>query len=59
MKKIAELCINNVEDRMTVAGILVKNGYNVGPGKRKRTPTGKSYDYLLKVYQEESTNADE
>lgn len=59
MKKIAELCIAAVEDRMTVAGIFVKNGYNVGPGRRKKTPTGKSYDYLLKVYKEEESDADE
>lgn len=51
-KKVAELVIQGVEDRLTVAAILIKNGYTVGPDKRKKTPTGKSLDYLLQVYEE-------
>lgn len=41
-----------LEDRVTVAGILVKNGYQVRPGKSKRTPTGKTYDYYLEVVEQ-------
>lgn len=44
-KKVAELVIQGVEDRLTVSSILIKNGYTVGPDKRKRTPTGKTLDY--------------
>ena len=51
-KKVAELVIQ--EDRLTVSSILIKNGYTVGPDKRKRTPTGKTLDYLLNVYEEDS-----
>lgn len=45
-KKVAELVIQGVEDRLTVSSILIKNGYTVGPDKRKRTPTGKTLDYI-------------
>lgn len=50
--KVAELSINKLEDRKTVTAILHENGYTVGPGKRKLTPTGKQMDYYLKVYKE-------
>lgn len=52
-----ELSIYNQEDRLTVAQILIKNGYTVSQGKRQRTPTGKTLDYFLKV-TEDSNNAD-
>ncbi len=52
LKMIAELSINKIEDRKTVTAILHENGYTVGPGKRKITPTGKQMDYYLKVYKE-------
>ena len=39
--------IYNMEDRLTVAGILVKNGYDVGQHKKKRTETGKTLDYYV------------
>lgn len=29
-KKVAELVIQGVEDRLTVSSILIKNGYTVG-----------------------------
>lgn len=44
-----ELVIYNQEDRLAVAQILVKNGYTVSQGKRKKTETGKQLDYFLKV----------
>lgn len=37
------------EDRMTVAAILVKNGYKVFQGKERKTPTSKSYIYFLEA----------
>jgi hypothetical protein len=50
LKKVAEISIDKLEDRKTVTAILHENGYTVGPGKRKRTPTGKQLDYFLKIY---------
>jgi len=35
------------QDRLTVAAILVKNGYKVWQGKERKTPTGKAYVYYL------------
>ncbi len=54
LKKVTELVINGQEDRLNVASILIKNGYTVGPDKRKRTPTGKTLDYLIRVYEDDS-----
>lgn len=54
---VMELKIYNLEDRLTVAQILIKNGYTVSQGKRKRTDTGKTLDYYLRV-EEDSENAD-
>lgn len=51
-KKVAEISIDKLEDRKTVTAILHANRYTVGPGKRKKTPTGKQLDYYLKVYKE-------
>lgn len=42
-----ELRIYEQKDRLEVATILIKNGYDVGQHKRKRTETGKSVDYYL------------
>lgn len=52
LEKVAELSINKLEDRKAVTAILHENGYTVGPGKRKLTPTGKRLDYYLKVYKD-------
>lgn len=52
LKPIVELSIAKLEDRKTVTAILHENGYTVGPGKRKRTPTGKTVDYYLKIYED-------
>lgn len=51
------LRIYNMEDRLNVAAILIKNGYTVGQAKRSRTPTGKQLDYLLTITDNPS-NAD-
>lgn len=53
MEKVAEISIYKLEDRKAVAGILLENGYTIGPGVRKKTPTGKHLDYYLKVYKED------
>ena len=37
------------EDRMTVAAILVKNGYRVNQGKERKSPTSKAYVYYLEA----------
>ena len=53
LEKVAELSIYEWNDRAAVATALLKNGYTVGPGKRKKTPTGKQIDYYLEVYKKE------
>ena len=42
-----KLRIYNLDDRLTVSGILIKNGYTVGQMKQKKTETGKVLDYFL------------
>ena len=49
---VMELKIFNLEDRLNVAQILIKNGYTVSQGKRARTLTGKTMDYFLKVEED-------
>lgn len=53
MKLVAEINIAKLEDRKTVTAILHENGYTVGPGKKKKTETGKTIIYFLKVYLDE------
>ena len=57
MANAVELKIYNQEGRLSVAAILIKNGYTVSQGKRQRTATGKTMDYILKV-SEDKDNAD-
>lgn len=57
VNKPMELRIYNLEDRMAVTQILVKNGYTVSQGKRYKTPTGKTMEYFLKVIEDDD-NAD-
>ena len=52
LEKVAEISINKLEDRKAVTAILHENGYTVGPGKRRATPTGKQMDYYLKIYRD-------
>lgn len=52
-----ELRIYNLEDRLAVAQILIKNGYTVSQTKRPKTATGKTLDYFLKV-EEDPSNAE-
>lgn len=56
LKMIAEISIAKLEDRKTVTAILHENGYTVDPGKRKKTETGKTIDYFLKVYREDGSD---
>ena len=53
MKLVAELNVSKLEDRKTITAILHENGYTVGPGRRKKTETGKTISYFLKVYIDE------
>ncbi len=53
LRLVAEISIAKLEDRKTVTAILHENGYTVGPGKRKKTKTGKTLDYYLKVYEDD------
>lgn len=50
-KKVAEISIDKLEDRKTVTAILHANGYTVGPGKRKKTPTGETAGLLSESLQ--------
>lgn len=47
------------EDRMTVAAILVKNGYRVSQGKMRKGPTSKAYVYYLEADKVEEVKSDE
>lgn len=49
--KPVEVLIYNQEDRLNTAAILIKNGYTVEQGKRKRTETGKVLDYFLRIWK--------
>lgn len=42
-----ELKIYNLEDRLTVSTILIKNGYDVGQHQRKKDQNSKALDYFL------------
>ncbi len=44
-----ELRIYGQEDRLNVAQILIKNGYQVNQAKRKRAEGSKTMDYFLEV----------
>lgn len=44
-KEMILLKIGNEADRVTVASILYKNGYEVKPVRRKKN--GKSYEYFV------------
>jgi hypothetical protein len=57
LELVAELSINKLEDRKAVTAILHENGYTVGPGKRKKTETGKQLDYYLKVYKDSDADS--
>lgn len=54
----AKLYIDKLEERIEVAGILIKNGYTVSQGKEKRTPTGKTYEYFLDVSRDDNARAE-
>ena len=45
--------IYNQQDRLDVAQILIKNGDTVSQVKKKRTETGKTVDYYLKIRLDE------
>ena len=51
-----ELSINETQDLLTVAMILVKNGYTVRQGKRKKANSANSYDKVLIVTREDRPN---
>lgn len=53
-----KLYIDKLEERIEVAGILIKNGYTVSQGKEKKSPTGKTYDYFLVVSRNDNTSAE-
>jgi hypothetical protein len=57
LELIANISINKLEDRKAVTAILHENGYTVGPGKRKKTETGKQMDYYLKIYKDTDPDA--
>ena len=45
--------INREDDRLTVAAILVKNGYTVRQGKERRTPTARVNTYYIEAEKDE------
>ena len=42
-----EIIINETQDLLTVAAILVKNGYTVKQSKRKKPNSTSAYDKIL------------
>ena len=54
----AKLYIDKLEERIEVAGILIKNGYTVSQGKEKKSPTGKTYEYFLEVGKDDNSRAE-
>lgn len=53
MEEFQRINIYNLEDRLAVANILIKNGYKVWQGKEKKTENGKSVDYFLCIEKPE------
>ncbi len=51
-----ELRIYNQEDRLTVAQILIKNGYWCAQGKRQK-PGTKTVEYVLKVNDDDENTS--
>lgn len=51
--KREQLIISNEQDRLTVAAVLVKNGYSVRTVKVKATATGKSIKTAVEYWREE------
>lgn len=48
-KQPIRLRIYSQEDRLNIAQILIKNGYQVNQMKKKRSETGKTVDYYLEI----------
>jgi hypothetical protein len=48
-RKSFRLIIADMPDRQAVAGILVKNGYSVTPGRQYKNESKRSYDYYIEV----------
>lgn len=57
MKKLIELRISSAEDRLLVAGILIKNGYACSQVKSK-DEGAKTASYKLYVYSQEAYRED-
>lgn len=58
MKKVADIKIDKLEDRKTVAGILLENGYTISPMKKQQEGK-KAYQYGIAIYKDEvQTNGD-
>ena len=51
--KREQIIISNEQDRLTVAAILVKNGYTARTVKIKATPTGKTTRTAVEYWREE------
>lgn len=48
-----QITISNEQDRLTIASILVKNGYTVRTVKVKVIPTGKATKAAVEYWREE------
>lgn len=51
--KRAQLIISNEQDRLTVAAVLIKNGYSVRMVRVKATKTGKATRTVVEYWREE------
>lgn len=60
--EILKIEIFNESDRLTVASILVKNGYKVYQSKERKAPTSRAYTYFIvaeKTDDQKGSKADE
>ncbi len=49
--------ISNLEDRLAVANVLVKNGYTVRLSKERKPGKGNQYSYFVVAEKEESNES--
>lgn len=56
MANVQKVRISRKDDRLTVASVLVENGYQVWLGKEKREGT-RGYDYCIYFTEQDAENA--
>lgn len=52
LKTLADIKVYSVEDRSTIAAILVRNGYCVSQLKKLREGTKNAYDFYIRIRED-------